>query len=118
MAKIIVTKFLETSQLLSADKGTRLSQKIIEELKKASSIELDFTGYSSIGSSFINRAFGDTCIQLELTPEEFTKKIKLVNLDDDDKDDVLLSLYNALNKLQIIKSGKDIHEYYSSTLSY
>lgn len=118
MTKLLVTEFLSTNQLLSSEKGKNLSEKIIELLKSNETITIDFQGYLSIGSSFINRAFGDTCIELNLSPEDFREKIVLNNVDEDDVDDIMLSVYNAVNKLLILKAGKNLEEYYSSTLSY
>jgi len=118
MTKLLVTEFLSTNQLLSSEKGKKLSEKIIELLKLNENVEVDFYGYLSIGSSFINRAFGDTCIALNFSPNDFKEKIVLKNIDEDDVDDIMLSVYNAVNKLQLLKAGKNLEEYYSSTLSY
>jgi len=98
MANLLVTEFLSTTQLLSSEKGKKLSEKIIGLLKSNETITIDFQGYLSIGSSFINRAFGDTCIELNLSPEDFREKIVLKNIDEDDVDDIMLSVYNAVKK--------------------
>lgn len=118
MTKLLVTKFLSTNQLLSSEKGKKLSEKIIELLETNESVEVDFDGYLSIGSSFINRAFGDTCIELNMLPDDFKEKVILINITEDDVDDIMLSVFNAVNKLRLIKAGKNLEEYYSSTLSY
>ncbi len=117
MAKLLVTDFLSTNQLLSSEKGKQLSKKIIDLFESNNLVEVDFEGYLSIGSSFINRAFGDTCIELKLSPKSFKGKIKLMKLMKN-KDDIMLSVYNAVNKLELMKSGKNLEEYYSSTLTY
>ena len=53
MTKLLVTKFLSTNQLLSSEKGKKLSEKIIALLGSNDSVEIDFDGYLSIGISSV-----------------------------------------------------------------
>ncbi len=116
MKTIKVVKLLESPCLLAPEKGELLFEKIKNELKKSEKIILDFSEYQFISSTFLNRAFGQLCIDLCLSIKDFRNKIEIRNLDEDDLDEVELTLHNAQMKRKLIDKNIDFKKLSESML--
>ncbi len=118
MKIINVVNVLGTSNLLTSERGTYLRKIIESVISNSSQVNLDFSGYEFISSSFINSAFGDLCLELDWSVSDFYKKINLSSIEEDDKNDIELSIFNAKRRNELIKSGKNLSDYYPSTFAY
>ena len=117
MNTIKVIKLFDNPVLLAPEKGEELCKKIKAGLKKFDTVKVDFSGYEFLSSAFLNRAFGQLCIDLDLGAEAFDKKVKILNMTEDDTDDLALAIDNAQFRRKLIKQGvTDIGEYFASRL--
>ena len=117
MNTIKVTKLFDNPVLLAPEKGEELCNKIKAALKKFDTVKVDFSGYEFLSSAFLNRAFGQLCIDLDMSAEKFERKVKILNLSEDDTEDLALAIDNAQFRRKLIKQGvKDIGEYFASRL--
>ncbi|MFA6977869.1 MAG: STAS-like domain-containing protein [Ignavibacteriaceae bacterium] len=117
--KIIKVIFaLETAHLLTAEKGSAFLQLVKSELNSEDIVELDFAGYEFISSSFINRAFGDICLEKGWDVKDFYSKVKFTNIDKDDIDDIELAIFNAKHRRELMDSGKNLSDYYPPSYAY
>ncbi len=118
MKTINIVDVLGTTNLLTSERGTYLRKIIETEISNSPVVNLDFAGYEFVSSSFINSAFGDLCLDLDWSVNDFYKKINLSGIDEDDKNDIELSIFNAKHRKELIKSGKNLSDYYPSTFAY
>ena len=119
MQKINVTSILGTTTLLSAEKGLKLLKEILKTFKLgAKKIVVDFNNYNFISSTFINQSFGKLCIMKEWDLEEFKRKVEIVNLDDDDYEDIILSILNAEHRMKAMTKSLDTEEYFNTVYTY
>lgn len=117
MKTIRVVEFLDNPVLLAGELGERLEEKIMETLKRARGVEADFSGYKFISSAFLNRAFGQLCLDMDWSADKFKKNVKVLALEDDDTDDLELALYNAQLRRKLKKNGvKDMKGYFESRI--
>ncbi|HEY9167746.1 MAG TPA: STAS-like domain-containing protein [Candidatus Kryptonia bacterium] len=117
MNTIRVVKLFDNPVLLAPEKGEELCTKIKAGLKRFGNVKVDFAGYEFISSAFLNRAFGQLCIDLDLDTEEFHEKVQIMSLSQDDVDDLELAIDNAQFRRKLIKQGvTDIGEYFASRL--
>ena len=117
MNTIRVTKLFDNPVLLAPEKGEELCKKIKAGLRRFDVVKVDFFGYEFLSSAFLNRTFGQLCIDLDLSAEEFKEKVKILNLSEDDSDDLALAIDNAQFRRKLIKQGvTDIGEYFASRL--
>lgn len=117
---IKVVEILNSPVLLASDKGDKLYKLIKKTLgaKPFKEITLDFDGAKFLSSTFLNHAFGQLCIDLKISEKQFFSKIKFVNLDEDDFDEVKLCVLNAQMRRDIIKKGHDEQKIYASIAAY
>ena len=118
MKKISVVDFLGTTALLSAEKGYALFEEIVELLKVNSKLVLDFSGYEYISSTFLNRSFGKLSVEKNWDAEELKQHIIIKNLNEDDMEDIELSIFNAKERAKLLDKGIDLHNHYSSVYNY
>lgn len=117
MNTIRVTRLFDNPVLLAPEKGEELCKKIRAGLKKFDTVKVDFAGYEFLSSAFLNRAFGQLCIDLDMSMQEFEKKVEILNLNEDDTEDLALAIDNAQFRRKLIKQGvTDIGEYFASRL--
>jgi hypothetical protein len=116
MSKIKVCEFLNTSHLLSPDRGKVLKEEIERLLLDNEQVNLDFRGYEYISSSFLNESFGKLIIEKEWTLENFQEKITWKNISEDDETDFLIALNNAETRLNLIKNNIDPEKFYRTNL--
>jgi len=109
---------LETAHLLTAEKGSALLQLVKSELNSEDIVELDFSGYEFISSSFINSAFGDLCLENRWDIQDFYSRIKFSCIDKDDIDDIELAIFNAKHRRELMDSGKNLSDYYPPSYAY
>lgn len=114
MKKISVVEELETSVLLSTDKGKSLFYLIVEELKKIEKIVLDFSSYEYISTTFLNNSFGDLVVTYNWDFATLKKYIEIIGLSEDDLDSLELSVSNARFKKNLIDKGLNPEEIYSN----
>ena len=113
MKTIKVVELLGTASFMSYEKGSKLLEIVLEELERNNVVEIDFTGYSYISTSFINNSFGELALRNGWDFKEFEKHIKLVALDEDDTDDVKLAIINANNRSLLINNGINPESFYA-----
>ncbi len=114
MKKILVVEALETSVLLSSDKGKSLFYIIVEELKNHKKIILDFSGYEFISTTFLNNSFGDLIVTYNWDNESLKQHIDIVGLSEDDLDDLHLAVSNAKYRKDLIDKGLSPQEIYET----
>lgn len=115
-----VVEIVNNPVLLASDKGDKLYRHIKKALgaKPFKEITLDFEGYKFLSSTFLNHAFGQLCIDLKISEKQFFNKIKFVKLDEDDLEEVTLSVLNAQLRRGIIRKGHDEKKFYASIAAY
>lgn len=115
-----VVEILNSPVLLASDKGDKLYRHIKKAIgaKPFKEITLDFLGAKFLSSTFLNHAFGQLCIDLKISEKQFFNKIKFVNLDEDDLDEIKLCVLNAQMRRDIIKRGYDEKKFYASIAAY
>ncbi|MEE9432519.1 MAG: STAS-like domain-containing protein [Melioribacteraceae bacterium] len=119
MNTIKVVDFLNSSNLLSSSKANTLYSYILEQLEKFDSITLDFSGYESISSIFLNYTLGNLIVDKKInSKEQLFDIVNIVGLSDDDREEVILSVQNAIFKNNLLLEGKNIEDIYSSYLTY
>lgn len=116
MTVINVCQYIGTPNLLSPNKGMRLRNKIMGNLKEHISVTLDFSGYKYISSSFLNEAIGKLCFEMNWNLDTFKKKIRWKNLLEDDELDILIAVENSQTKLFLKKNNMNQQKFYQSTL--
>lgn len=116
MTVIIVCELLQTTSLLSPDKGRELTEKIRECLQDDADVMLDFRECEYLSSSFLNEAIGKQLIENQWTAAEFKARIQWQNLSEDAEIDLALSLENAETKLHLIRNDIDPEEFYNNNL--
>ena len=67
---------LAGSDLLTRDQGAILRKKLLDALKRAPTIRIDFKGVEVMAPSFADEAFGQ--LFLELGKEEFRHRVQLI----------------------------------------
>lgn len=104
--------------LLAPEKGDQLLAEIKNSFGLLSrSVEVDFSGYEFLSSAFLNRAFGQLCIDEKWTREKFHEKVKIKGLEEDDKEELELAIDNAAARLSLLKQGINPEEYFAARLS-
>ncbi len=117
--KYKVADFLNSPVLLAPEKGDKLYKTLADSIAKhKEKIELDFEGYKFLSSTFLNHAFGQLCIDLNLTEEQFFNKISFVNISEDDLDEVKLCVLNAQMRRALRGKGYNENEFYSKLAAY
>ncbi len=107
---IKVVNLLNSPCLLASEKGVSLSEEIKINLAKYNKVKVDFSGYKFISSTFLNNAFGQLCIELSMSKEEFNENIFIIGLDEDDEDEIELTIENAQMKRKLIDKDIDFKE--------
>jgi hypothetical protein len=116
MNTIRVVDFLGTPCLLASEKGTILASELKRLLQQYKEVTVDFTGYEFLSSAFLNRAFGQLSIDLNLDPGRFHERVHILGLQEDDLDEVRLSIDNADTRRLLISKGENPDHYFSSRL--
>lgn len=116
MQTIKVCEYLNTTHLLSPDKGKVLRDVILKKLANLDKVTIDFEGYEYLSSSFLNEAIGNIIIEQKLSSKNFKERILWKNLSKDDEIDLLLAIENAETRLELVKKKIDPDEFYRSTL--
>ena len=117
MNTIRVVKLFDDPVLLAPEKGEELCSRIKAAIKRFGSAKVDFSGYKFLSTSFLNRAFGQLCIDMDIDADEFQKKVEISNLSEDDMDDLELAIDNAQFRRKLINQGvKDLGEYFATRL--
>lgn len=111
MRTIKVVEILGDPVLLAPDKGERI-RKEIEHSKDP--VIVDFDGYQFLSSTFLNHAFGQLCINNCWPAATFHEAVKVVNLQDDDIDELDLTIGNAEMRLGMIQKGIDPLEFFAT----
>lgn len=113
----VVKLFDNNPVLLASEKGEELCAKIKDVIKRFGSVKVNFAGYEFLSSTFLNRAFGQLCIDMNWGTEKFRKNVKVMGLDDDDIIDLEVAVNNAQLRRKLIKKGvTDLKEYFDSRL--
>ena len=116
MKPINVVELVGNPCLLAPDKGTSLLQSINDGLKKTNSVVVDFTGYEFLSSTFLNHSFGQLCIDNDWDETTFKAKVLIKGLEEDDLDDVALTIHNAQVRRSLIRKNISPADYYSQRL--
>ena len=114
MKKISVIAALNTTVLLSTDKGKSLFNFLVNELANNTKIILDFSEYSFISSTFLNNSFGDLIIHFNWDLNSLFEHLEIIGLSEDDFEDLILSVSNARYKKDLIDKGLNPEEIYSN----
>ena len=89
-----IIKVIEFCQIaLSEEKGIVFRNKIVESLKKAEEVVLDFEGIKIFATPFFNSSIG--YLVMQITPSVYDKRIKVNNLSDLGMETYLHSKENA-----------------------
>lgn len=118
MATIKVIELIGDGSLLASDKGIRLYNAIRDQLKAGHKVEVDFTGYEYLSSTFLNHSLGQITIDFGMDPKKFSERIDVVGLNEDDISDAQLSVQNADHRRRLLEKGIDPQTYYSTHVSY
>ena len=102
--------------LLAPDKGAQLAAEIRKALRKTSRVEVDFSGYEFLSSSFLNQAFGQLCLDLDWDNKAFFRKVKIAGLQQDDSEELELAIDNAQTRRALVKKGISPQEYFSARM--
>ncbi|WP_242317085.1 STAS-like domain-containing protein [Bacillus cereus group sp. BfR-BA-01489] len=86
---------------LSMQKGEKLYEMMIENLKSGKEVELDFNGVQKFASPFFNASIGR--LLKDFTPEDLNRRMKFTNL-------------NAVGGSLLRKSIKNSAEYFQDNL--
>ena len=116
MSLISVCCHLQTSALLSPDKGKALYQEISRILAKNNHVILDFQGCEYLSSSFLNEAIGKQLINNQWSAAEIREKICWQNLSEDDEIDLDVAIENAETKLHLIQNDINPEDFYNTNL--
>ncbi len=117
MNTIKVTKLLDNPVLIAHEKGEELCRKIKAGIERFGNVKVEFSGYEFLSSAFLNKAFGQLCIDLDLSAREFAEKVEITNLSEDDLDDLALAIDNAQFRRKLINQGvKNLREYFASRI--
>ena len=103
MRVIHITGALSNSCLLASELGNRLLELLQTELKDHESIELDFGGYKYLSKEFLKESFGTLCLTNGWNAAVFDQKIRITNMDEDDREDLEV----VLNDLQLTMKFKN-----------
>jgi cytochrome b involved in lipid metabolism len=118
MKEINVIDLLNSPVLLAAEKGELLYEEIKKHSKSKVKVPVNFKGYKFLSSTFLNNAFGQLCIDLNLDEKSFFEKVKVVGLNEDDTDDLNMVISNAQFRKKLIEDKINVQEFYSSFMSY
>ncbi len=119
MNTIKVVEFLNNSNLLSSTKANLLYKQMLKYLNNSESLILDFSDYTSISSSFLNSTIGQLIIEKQLdSKEKLFKIVKIIGLSEDDMDNLILTVQNAIFKNNLLSQGQNIEDIYSNYITY
>jgi hypothetical protein len=113
---IRVVDFLGTPCLLVSEKGTAIAAELQGLLQLDRVVQVDFEGYEFLSSAFLNHAFGQTCIDMNLDLRTFHERVKVTNMQADDLEELELALDNAQKRRLVMSRGENPDQYYSSRL--
>ena len=65
------------------------------------SINLDFAGYKYLSKEFLKEGLGTLCTINKWDAETFEKKIRISNMDDDDREELEIVLNDAQMKMRL-----------------
>jgi hypothetical protein len=116
MKIINVVALVDNPCLLAHDKVASLLQSINDGLKKSDSVVVDFTGYEFLSSTFLNHSFGQLCIDNDWDETTFKRKVFIKGMEEDDLDDVALTIHNAQVRRSLIHKSISPADYYSQRL--
>ncbi|MFA5834639.1 MAG: STAS-like domain-containing protein [Bacteroidota bacterium] len=116
MKTIKVVSLVGNPCLLSPDKGTSLYQSINDGLQEASPVVVDFAGYEFLSSTFLNHSFGQLCIDNDWDDTAFKEKVSIVGMEEDDVDEVAITVHNAQLRRTLKLQHISPAEYYSQRL--
>lgn len=116
MKTIKVTEVVRNPCLLAPDKGAQLASEIRKALRRSPKVEVDFSGYEFLSSSFLNQAFGQLCLDLDWDAKAFFRKLKITGLQEDDLDELELAIDNAQTRRTLVKKGISPQQYFSTRL--
>lgn len=104
MHTINVAESLVTPCFLAAEMGEMLFQLIQQELALHEEIEIDFSGYNYVSETFLYHSLGKVCLVNKLDDAAFTRKIRITNLEEDDREELDEVLDNVRIQLSIQNS--------------
>jgi len=114
MKTIKILDITENPCLLAPEKAVKVAEKIKKYLQNGETVQVDFSGYEFLSSSFLNRAIGQIIIDMDLDKKNFKYSVKIAGLQDDDVDDIYLAIDNADLRRKLLKKGVSPEEYYTS----
>lgn len=118
MITINLVKLIGSSSLLSSQKGITLYEELKNFLNEHNQLILDFAGYEYLSSIFINRSFGQLCVDKGWNIDELYKHIELKNVSDEDLASIELAVSNANHRHHLISQNIDPEKYYSSACTF
>lgn len=116
MKTIKVVSLVGNPCLLSPDKGTILLKAINEVVKNENSVVTDFTGYEFLSSTFLNHSFGQLCIDNDWDDAILKKKVIITGMEEDDLDEVALTIHNAQVRRNLLHQNISPEQYYSERI--
>lgn len=116
MKKIKIIDLVESPVLLSPDKGLILLNEIKSQLNKSKKVVIDFAGYKFFSSSFLNNSFGQLCMDMNMTEKDFFNKISFSGLNEDEIDEIKLSVHNAQTRRKLLKENVNIDDFYKNLM--
>lgn len=116
MKKLQVVAFLGTPCLLVSEKGDVLAAEVRHQLDSNGQVNVDFGGYEFLSSAFLNHAFGQLCIDMNLDVPLFHNRIRVSGLQEDDAEELELALDNAQTRRTLLMKGTNPDQFFSSRL--
>ena len=114
MKTIKVVSLLDSTSLLSSDKGKVLLDSIVQNLKSSGKkLIIDFSGYEYLSSTLLNHSFGELIIAKNWTMDDLNSNIEIIKLSHDDYEDLELCIFNARQRKKMIDNGQRPEEVYS-----
>jgi len=118
MPIINVTELLQSTSLLTAEKGRELYNEIVNKLALYTKLTIDFTDYDFLSTSFLNNSFGQLALDKGWNYQKMRSILDIIGLDEDDLDEVDLAVFNAMSKRSLMEKGIDVQEFYAKHLAY
>jgi hypothetical protein len=116
MKTLTVIEVVGSPVLLSQDKGNLLKAAMKTALQSSPHIVVDFAGYQFLSTMFLNFSFGSLCLEKDWSEDEFSTAIEVRNLEESDRDDLRLSLYNAQKRRELRRDNIDVVKFYEDNV--